>query len=129
SGAQGNAVAGNNIGTNASGTAAVANLGGGILLVNGAQSNLIGTDGSNDAFNAAERNLVSGNVANGIRIGLSAADSGTRLNVVAGNYIGTDVTGTRALGNSSFGVRVSGGANANRIGTDGNGIADGAEGN
>ena len=44
--------------------------------------------------------------------------AGTSGNVVAGNRIGTDVTGTRALGNAGRGVSVFGGAQANRIGAD-----------
>src|SRR5205814_735457 len=44
--------------------------------------------------------------------------SGTRStgNIVEGNYIGTDVNGTVALGNNLTGVRVDGGAANNTIG-------------
>ena len=36
-------------------------------------------------------------------------------NVIKGNYIGTDVTGTLDLGNSAFGISVADGASANTI--------------
>jgi titin len=119
-----NVVAGNYIGTDATGTAALGNVDTGITIVGGARSNRIGTDGDGLA-DAAERNVVSGNQAFGILI----AGEGTDQNVLAGNLIGTDVTGTVALGNSFKGVVLAGGAQQNRIGTDGDGVADRAEGN
>ena len=119
-----NVVAGNFIGTDASGTVAVANGGDGVLINAGAQSNLIGTDG-NGVADAAERNLISGNA----RYGLRLSSPGTELNVIAGNFIGTDVTGMVPLGNDNDGVHIDGGAQSNRVGTDGNGVADTAERN
>jgi hypothetical protein len=47
-------------------------------------------------------NLISGNMD-----GLFIAGSGSNNNEVAGNRIGTDVTGTKALGNGNLGVAVS----------------------
>ena len=44
---------------------------------------------------------------------------GTHANIVAGNYIGTDVTGSLDFGNLSNGVLINAGARFNRIGTDG----------
>ena len=76
-------------------------------------------DGVGDA---AEGNVISGNAWSGIMIN----HAGTDHNVVAGNLIGTDVTGTAALGNS-HGVVIEGGAQSNRVGTDGDGLADGSE--
>jgi hypothetical protein len=55
-------------------------------------------------------NLISGNGGNGV--GLYGASD----NEVAMNYIGTDVTGTRDLGNAGNGVLVTAGAARNRIG-------------
>ena len=83
-----NTVAGNYIGTNAVGTTAVAN-GEGILL-SFTSNNVIG------GTNAAARNLISGNSGDGIDVSPNVI---TRNNTIEGNYIGTDVTGTHALGN------------------------------
>ena len=41
--------------------------------------------------------------------------SGSRNNIVSGNYIGTDITGTNPLSNH-YGIIVMTNANANRIG-------------
>ena len=48
-------------------------------------------------------------------------------NVVAGNLIGTDGTGTMPLGNLYYGIAVNG--DGNRIGTNGDNTSDGAERN
>src|SRR5204863_4706850 len=58
-GANNNVVAGNFIGTTTNGTGGFASpLAVGVSIGNGAQGNIIGTDGSNDAFNANERNVI-----------------------------------------------------------------------
>jgi hypothetical protein len=90
-------------------------------------------NGSNDFV---DRNIIS---ANGISSPVTSADGGIRLdgashNVVAGNYIGTDASGTKGtdasgtkpLGNSIFGVLVNGSA-SNQIG--GNSPGDLTDGN
>jgi hypothetical protein len=99
-------VRGNFIGTNASGTAAVANANAGVELSAGANQNAIG------AIAAGARNIISGNGADGVRID----GSGSFNNNVTANYIGTDVTGAIALGNPGAGVRLSGGTVSNHIG-------------
>ncbi len=119
-----NVVAGNYIGTDASGTAVVPNRTDGVRISGGASSNRIGTDG-NGIGDPGERNLISGNGAAGVRI----RDAGTNFNVIAGNYIGTDTSGGTALPNTTYGVQVSGGAQSNRIGTNGEGVADADERN
>ena len=48
--------------------------------------------------------------------------------MVAGNYIGTNASGTLSLGNSSVGVYIAS-DQSNRIGTNGDGVADAAERN
>ncbi len=122
--AQANRIAGNYIGTNALGSAALRNLQAGIYVNQGSQANVIGTTGfENDP--AAARNVISGNGSDGVGL----HDSTTQFNVVAGNYIGTDATGMRALGNSGNGVVFTNGAGHTRIGTNGDGIADAAERN
>src|SRR5262249_26723710 len=55
-------------------------------------------------------NLISGNAMSGIRI-----LDGSFGNQVQGNYVGTDVSGLAALGNSERGVLVTG-ASSNEIG-------------
>ena len=100
----------------------------GVVIDGGASGNLIGTngDGINDA---AERNVISGNAEAGVEIN----GQGTDGNVVAGNLIGTTVTGDVALANGvdSFwgGVVIFGGASGNRIGTDGLSVDAAGQGN
>jgi len=113
-GSRENVVAGNFIGSDHTGTAALPNDQGGIVIQGGAQLNRIGTDGDGLA-DAAERNLISGNLSNGVRISLS----GTDQNTVAGNLIGTDVTGSTAMANANVGVAVSAGAGSNQVGGSG----------
>jgi titin len=125
SGTSSNTVAGNLIGTDVTGTIAVPNADGGIDIFNGATSNTIGYDGSSSgAVAALERNIISGNGATPGFAGVFISDSGTNLNVIAGNYVGVDISGTKPLGNTGVGVYLANGASNNRIGTDGNGVGD-----
>ena len=122
-----NTVAGNFLGTDVNGTTAIPNglnaQGGSsaIKLMNGSSNNVIGTngDGSGDS---SERNLISGNLHRGIVI------DGSNSNLVAGNYIGTDISGTSALGNSQ-GIVLTNGSSQNLIGTNADGSSDFYEGN
>jgi hypothetical protein len=83
--------------------------------------NIIGTDG--DGLNdKAERNIVSANAGDGIAV------AGTG-NVVSGNYIGTDTSATRGLGNQRYGVSVANAGPLNRIGSDGSDAGAADEGN
>jgi titin len=104
-----NIVAGNFIGTDVTGSAALGNGRTGVLIANAAHSNRIGTDadGVNDA---AERNIISGNTSGGIHIQFGALE-----NIVAGNFIGTNAAGSAPLGNST-GVFIFGEAAGNTIG-------------
>jgi titin len=99
-GASGNLVQGNLIGLSAAGTNALPNGFNGIST-SGASSNTIG--GSVTAL----RNVISGNTYNGVGI-LLVTDS---LNTICGNYIGTDVTGKKAVPNTLAGVRILGCSN------------------
>ncbi|MBI3412125.1 MAG: hypothetical protein HY040_27655 [Planctomycetes bacterium] len=115
----GNVIVGNYIGTDVSGTAGLGNCRAGVLILPGSSANRVGTngDGINDA---AERNIISGNGTIGNSTsGAGLAIVGSNDNVVAGNYMGTDVTGTVALGNTNRAISIQGGAQGNRIGTDG----------
>jgi streptogramin lyase len=119
-----NVVAGNYIGTDVTGKVGLGNRASGIWILNGPQGNRIGVN-SADADSGAEGNLIAANGARGVAID----GSGTNQNIVAGNYIGTDVTGTIAMGNGLDGVGIFNGAQTNRIGTDGDGVKDTAERN
>ena len=79
-------IVGNYIGIDAAGTSAVPNQETGVYVLVGS-SNIIG--------NATGRNVISANLATGVTI-----EAGTG-NVIAGNYIGTNATGTAALGNGT----------------------------
>ncbi|HWO56141.1 MAG TPA: thrombospondin type 3 repeat-containing protein [bacterium] len=103
--AGGNAIRGNIIGLDVGGAVDLGNGSAGVYL-NGAGDTVGGAV-------AGARNVISGNTFDGVEI---QASSG---NVIEGNYIGTDITGSLALGNS-YGVRVhvlfTGSSTLNRIG-------------
>jgi titin len=100
----GNVIEGNYIGTNAGGTATLAN-GFGIQLSQ-ANNNTIGGTAS------GARNVISGNGSEAIR-----ANSGVNGNTIEGNYIGTNPSGLGALGN---------GVGVDFYGSDTNNIVGGA---
>jgi titin len=101
----GNVIAGNIIGLNAAGTAALGNRLNGVFLSSGASNNTLGGP------TAADRNVISGNGDIGVDINEAASTE----NLIQGNFIGTDVTGTHALGNGS-GVFVDGSLNTRILG-------------
>ncbi|EMI18983.1 Pentaxin, partial [Rhodopirellula maiorica SM1] len=100
----GNIVTGNYVGLNAAGTAAVAN-GTGVYIYQSANNTIGGTT-------ANERNVISGNTANGVYISGSASTG----NKVQGNYIGTNAAGDAAIANSTAGVNIAASATNNTIG-------------
>ena len=95
-GATGNRVLGNYIGLDAGGTLDRGNIsdGEGIELQD-ANSNSIG------GTSAGARNIISGNASDGIEI------DGSDLNIIQGNYIGTDYTGTVAIPNDRDGIDIN----------------------
>jgi hypothetical protein len=97
--ARNNQVIGNRIGTDVTGTVAIGNNAG--ISIRNAPENLI------------QNNLISGNV--GIGSGILINGPTANQNRVVGNLIGTDVTGTVALGNSIYGISI-GSASNNIIG-------------
>jgi hypothetical protein len=99
-GTTGTVIAGNYIGTDVTGTRAFGN-GSGVSLSSSSGTTVGGTS-------TGARNLISGNRSAGIEIANSAA------NLVQGNYIGTDATGTAGVGNGT-GVLVANASN-NAIG-------------
>jgi len=101
-GAQGNRVAGNYIGTDASGLAAVPNFVGVSLGSNASVfGNLIGNDGTQAS---AARNVISGNAFAGVMVN---GANGTRDAYIVGNYIGVRADANGVLGNGSFGITSS----------------------
>ncbi len=102
-------ISGNQIGTNADGTAAVGNGHDGVDLV-GSSSNTIG--GSATTPGTGLGNLISGNTGDGVEI----AGVGATGNVVAGNLIGLNAAGASALGNAGDGVTIDTSASHNTIG-------------
>ncbi len=111
----GNQIRGNLIGLSASGTAALANSGAGIGIVN-AVANVIGGSAR------AARNIISGNGEEGIAI----AGEATSLNTIQGNFIGLSPNGLSGIGNGLAGIGIHGAA-SNAIGgaaaSEGNTIA------
>jgi hypothetical protein len=98
-------VIGNLIGTNATGTAALGNGGpflGGIELW-GNYNTIGGTT-------PGARNIISGNDIYGISIE-PVFPGGAQHNLVEGNYIGTDITGTTSLGKQGGGILIAGSYN------------------
>jgi parallel beta-helix repeat protein len=89
-----NTVVGNLIGTDATGTAELGNLYSGVRLS-------VGVHGT-----TVVGNVVSGNGA-GVEL-FGYENDPVRNNTVSGNFIGTDRTGTKNLGNDGYGVRVAG---------------------
>jgi len=106
SGAHNNTVSANLLGTDASGKVGLG-VGVGVLISDAAHDNTIG------GATVAERNVISGNDAFGIRIN----GSGTNGNQVSRNYVGVDITGTGALPNGTMsGIRIENSAQSNTIG-------------
>ena len=123
----GNVVEGNYIGTDATGVAAIDYAdyygfltttptshedGDGILIDEAAQNNTIG------GTTAGARNVIAGNLANGVEIEGTDGDfiPNTNSNTVDGNYIGVDATGGKALGNGEDGIYIDENADSNLIG-------------
>ena len=96
-GATSTLIQGNYIGTDQTGTKPLPNTGDG-LSIDDASGVTIGGTSQN------AHNVISGNAQAGVSISGTAA-TGV---VILGNRIGTDETGTSALGNGTFGVFVSG---------------------
>ena len=88
-------IAGNEIGTNLAGTAAVPNANFGIEIYQSAGTTIGGTASS-------ARNIISGNAGWGVYI----YGDGSSANLVIGNFIGTNSTGDAAIGNTSGGIIV-----------------------
>ena len=89
----GNVVQGNYIGVAADGTTAVSNLFEGVVILNGAQGNIIGFD----TTGAGAGNVIANNGLEGVAV----YDSGTTSNTIRGNAI---------FNNTKLGINLSGGS-------------------
>jgi len=78
----------------------------GINIGAGARANVIG------GSNAAQRNVISGNAGYGITI----TGTNSNANVVSGNYIGLDATGSFSVANTYNGLGIWGGSSSNIVG-------------
>jgi len=101
-----NTISGCWFGVSATGTNAAPNAYQGVLIAAGAKGNVLG------GTNALARNVLSGNAQYGVFI----TDSNTTGNVVSGNYLGTDATGSRALPNGKSGMFIGNAASGNLVG-------------
>lgn len=116
-GATGNVIVGNLIGTDSTGLLDLGNGQAGVLIYGGASSNTIG------GTTPASRNIISGNAGDGVNI----QGTGTTGNVVQGNFIGTTIDGESDLGNSANGVNIT--STGNTIGGSGFGAGNVVSGN
>ncbi len=110
----GNLVEGNYIGVSPDGTHAVGSAFTGVIIFGGANNNTIG------GMAAGAGNLISGFWGYGVYI----SDAGTSGNLVQGNIIGADHTGTNALGNGFANLLLQLGATNNVIGGTGVGAGN-----
>jgi Domain of unknown function (DUF4214) len=117
----GNQVVNNFIGTNATGSAGVGNGLNGIRLTDSTNQNTIGgitpttlliTNAPPAPGKPADGNVISANGADGILI-----EDGASSNSLSGNFIGTDITGINALGNTADGVTIVNANNNSLLGT------------
>ena len=99
-----NTIQGNLIGVTAAGTNALGNVNNGVVLDKSSGNWIGGT-------NSGARNVVAGNGQSGIYLNGSAATG----NVIQGNYIGTDSSGSLMVSNADDGITING-APGNTIG-------------
>ena len=104
-----NVIEGNFVGTDATGTIDRGNRELGIAI-SGNGNNIIG------GTTVSARNLISGSGFNVFAEAVRIIGEGAVNNLVQGNYIGTDFSGTSALENFGFGVNIANGASQNSIG-------------
>ncbi|MFM7927390.1 MAG: hypothetical protein ACKO9Q_06710, partial [Pirellula sp.] len=103
-GTQFNVVAGNYVGLNAAGTAAIKNENTGVYISGGASNNTVG------GSSVGARNILSGNKLAGL-----AVDTGCTLNLVQNNWIGLNAAGTLAIPNQAAGIGLINGASQTTI--------------
>ncbi|MGZ5472756.1 MAG: CSLREA domain-containing protein [Thermoanaerobaculia bacterium] len=100
--ADGNTLRGNHIGVDPTGTIAVPNVGNGVSFSRSGNNTVGGTT-------AADRNIISANKGSGVVTNSGTAGCGSHVgNVIQGNFIGLDASGSTALGNLGEGVQAFG---------------------
>ncbi len=104
SAASNNLIQGNYIGTRRSGNLPLPNQGFGIDIASQSNTNTIGGNAG-----TLEANLISGNLQGGVHVSISAG------NIIKGDVIGLNPSGSLAIPNSAFGISISGGT-SNTIG-------------
>jgi hypothetical protein len=118
----GNAAQGNRIGTDITGTTAIPNFGNGVEI----DASTVSVGGTTPGAG----NIISGNFGDGVVISAFSTFGLTvpaNDNLIRGNFIGTDATGTIPLGNFADGVGIFGnfiGAVANTVGGTATGAAN-----
>ena len=110
----GNVVRNSFIGTNGTGSGALANVNGGLLLFDSANGNTIGPG-----------NVISGNAPFGILM----RGAGVQSNSVEGNIIGLDAAGTSGIMTQGTGIVIDQGSHGNTIGGTGPGCGNFIAGN
>jgi parallel beta-helix repeat protein len=104
-GTEDSVIAGNFVGTDSNGNTAIENRNSGVWIFNGAKNNLVG------GSTAASRNVISGNRLAGVAV----ESVGTTGNVIRGNWIGTNATGTAAIPNLEAGVGLINGSSGTSV--------------
>lgn len=120
SGTESNQIQGNFIGAGPSGASAIANGLSGVLMQDNASQNTVGGTRPLSTTCGGVCNVISGNSQSGVAL----FDAGTDSNVVAGNFIGLNISGTAGVANGSSGVHLQNGPQETTIGG-GNTLADG----
>ena len=85
------------------------------VIEGGASGNRIGTDGLS-VDDAGQGNVISGNDYGVLIGGVVLDETGLVDNLVAGNFIGTDATGSASLPNEHGGIAIENSASDNSIG-------------
>ena len=123
-GADSNVVQGNYIGTNVSGASGLGNFKAGVSISDDSASNTIGGTSTVGGTTNAARNIISGNLGDGLDINI-----GSKNNVVEGDYIGIDGSGKVIVANDGEGVQIENGSNGNTVGGTASGAGNTISGN
>ena len=117
--ANNNLIAGNIIGLDKFGSTPLGNTFNGLRIRDALGRNVVGFNGATSSVPSdVYRNVISSNGNDGVRL----IDSDDQI--ISNNYLGTDISGTLALGNTNFGIQLQGSSSDNIIGTDADGNSD-----